>query len=148
MVRETGHLDKLGASIGPFGLDDAQDLGAYDGVVTIHLIKVTDSKQQYRVRVFSLDIEILLHQWGLNYFCHDNRSFLYIPRESTKNGRSVIYLFEVDRPKRLKPAGDVIGEERWNSIANHLVSARCAEQESFACWFPAHEWIIRRKGLD
>ena len=70
MVRETGHLHMLCHAIGPFGLHDPQDLRTYHGILAIHLIEIAYTEKQDRIRVFCLDVEILLHQRGFHYFRH------------------------------------------------------------------------------
>ena len=70
MMRETGHLYMLTNTIRPLRLHNTQDLSTDHGILAIHLIEIAYTEQQDRIRVFSLDVKILLHQWGFHYLRH------------------------------------------------------------------------------
>ncbi len=62
MERETCHLHAFRSTVGTMRQYDAHNLRTDDGIFAVHLIEVTDTKQQYRIRMFRLDVEVLLHK--------------------------------------------------------------------------------------
>ena len=70
MMRKTGHLHMLCHAIRSFGLHDTQNLSTNHGILAIHLIEITYTEKQNRIRMLCLDVKILLHQWGFHYLRH------------------------------------------------------------------------------
>ena len=71
MVRKSGHGNIALVPIRTLCLDESQDPGRGYRIVRIGLIEIAYAIQQYSLGVLRLDLEELLHHWGVfRYLCH------------------------------------------------------------------------------
>lgn len=68
VVGKTCQLDRSRRAVGAPRQRDAQNLRGRDGVVAERLVEVAHAKQQHRVGVLLLHLEILFHQGCLHHF--------------------------------------------------------------------------------
>ena len=84
-MRKTGHLDVLCRTVGTLRLHNTEDIGTGHRIFAVHLVEVADTKQQDRIGVLRLDVEVLLHQWGFDYFRHNRFLRLFCLNKDNAN---------------------------------------------------------------
>ena len=70
MMRESGKLHRLCLAVGTPREGYAQNLAGSNRIIGKSFIKVAHTKQEYRIGMFLLHLQILEHKGCLCYFCH------------------------------------------------------------------------------